>query len=187
MLKDGNEIERLVTGVQNAQKTASERLKELNLDHLKNFKEIYNGPMPANFLLNLQVLRINDCQKLVRIFPSELLCNLQNLERLDVCGCDESQEAFCYDELLEGHALIFKLQEVKLKRLPVLTTIWKGEIPLGSLRNVENLYVGGCNSLKSLFPPRLVHRLEGLKQLEIKTCGVLEKLISNEEELAVIE
>ncbi|XP_058072670.1 probable disease resistance protein At4g27220 [Magnolia sinica] len=181
-INDGDEIEYLITVAEESPHNAFGMLKELYLDHMKNLKEICNGPLPADFLGKLKVLSIYHSEKLIRILPSDLLGNVNDLERLEVCGCDELQEVFHYDGLLEQRPLVSKLRALKLKLLPKLTTIWKGEIPVGSLGNIEDLYVGRCKRMKNLFSPSIAQRLEQLQQLEIKTCEELEKIISNEVE-----
>ncbi|XP_068639184.1 disease resistance protein At4g27190-like [Aristolochia californica] len=156
-------------------------LKELYLDRMEKLKKICNGPLPTGFLGNLKVLCVNNCGGLVNVLSSDLMCRVNNLERLEVAECFELQELFQSQGIAEEHSVLTGLKKLKLKELPKLSNIWKEPIPVRSLHNLEDLSVGRCNSMKSLLLFSQAQGLTQLMRLQILKCDQLEHLITDGE------
>ncbi|XP_077221410.1 putative disease resistance protein At4g27220 [Tasmannia lanceolata] len=178
-IKECNKIEYLFS-VDEMSRNAFWTLKELYLDHMENLKTIFHGPLPDVFLRNLRVLSICCCVNLLNIIPSDLLIRLQCLETLVLEDCDELQEVFHFEGIVEGHGTLSNLRELKLKGLPKLLSVWNGEVPLESLHNLEDIYVGQCKSLRILFSPSQAQRLQQMSRLVLEDCDELQELFHSE-------
>ena len=182
-------------------------LEKLFLVRLENLKKICIGPLAARCLINLRVLEVSICKNLINILPSYLVKVLCNLEKLVVDDCQELLEVFNSEDLVEEHDLLTSLKKLKLENLPKLSSVWKGAIPMGSLHNLEELNVEGCESLISFFsngdpptgflgklrifsvidcmkltrvlPSDLIQGFEALEEVEIHHCVDLQELFNS--------
>eukprot|EP00268_Persea_americana_P006252 TRINITY_DN1225_c0_g1_i1.p1 TRINITY_DN1225_c0_g1~~TRINITY_DN1225_c0_g1_i1.p1 ORF type:complete len:1120 (-),score=192.04 TRINITY_DN1225_c0_g1_i1:473-3832(-) len=174
------EMECVISMEEKAPPLKFKSLKRLFLFRLENLKTICNGPLAAGCLENLRVLHLFSCNNLlINILPSYLVKALQNLEELYVDDCQELQEVFNSEGLVEEHAVLTNLRTLWLKELPKLSTVWKGAIPIGSLHNLEMLIVEDCG-LRYIFSPTFLQFPTGLARLWIKDCEKMENLIKEE-------
>ncbi|XP_077243589.1 putative disease resistance protein At4g27220 [Tasmannia lanceolata] len=136
---------------------------------------------------NLKSLELGNCHEMEPIaFPPIALGRLQ---RLKIWGMDKLEEVFDYEEgiIEKSHAIIptpplSTLEEIELKFLPKLRSLWKGVMPpTGTFHNLKKLTVWFCDSLTCLFSPVLAQNLQQLEELDIVGCSKMEKIISDEE------
>ncbi|XP_058072689.1 disease resistance protein At4g27190-like [Magnolia sinica] len=181
LIKECGEMEHFLIVVEEEPlRNVFKNLKVLSLDELMNLKMFCRGPLLADSFQNLRNLNIFHCHKLINIMPSDLL---QSLEELDVSHCHELVEVFNFQGTSKEDALLSKLRKLKLYDLPELTSIWKGAIPpLGSHHHLEFVSVRYCRRLRYLVSPALAERLQLLKDLHIRYCEKMEKLIGVEVE-----
>ncbi|XXG64511.1 hypothetical protein AAC387_Pa05g2444 [Persea americana] len=170
------EMECVISMEEKAPPLKFKSLKRLYLFHLENLKTICNGPLAAECLENLRVLQVSSNNLLINILPSYLVKALQNLEELYVDDCQELQEVFSSEGLVEEHAVLTNLKRLELNKLPKLSSVWKGAIPIGSLHNLETLIVEDCG-LRYIFSPTFPQFPAQLKYLWIEDCEKLENLI----------
>ncbi|KAJ8641167.1 hypothetical protein MRB53_017861 [Persea americana] len=171
------EMECVISMEEKAPPLKFKSLKRLYLFHLENLKRICNGPLAAGCLENLRVLHLFSCNNLlINILPSYLVKALQNLEELCIDDCQELQEVFNSEGLVEEHAVLTNLRTLWLKELPKLSTVWKGAIPIGSLQNLKALVLDNCGLRYTFpqFPTQLKYHLW------IKDCEKMENLIMEE-------
>ncbi|XXG64550.1 hypothetical protein AAC387_Pa05g2467 [Persea americana] len=174
------EMECVISMEEKAPPLKFKSLERLFLFRLENLKTICNGPLAAGCLENLRVLHLFSCNNLlINILPSYLVKALQNLEFLYVDDCQELQEVFNSEGLVEEHAVLTNLSRVELSKLPKLSSVWKGAIPIGSLHNLETLIVADC-VLRYIFSPTFPQFPTQLKTLRIKDCEKMENLIMEE-------
>ncbi|XXG64518.1 hypothetical protein AAC387_Pa05g2449 [Persea americana] len=175
------EMECVISMEEKAPPLKFKSLKRLFLFRLENLKTICNGPLAAGCLENLRVLHLFSCNNLlINILPSYLVKVLQNLEELCIDDCQELQEVFNSEGLVEEHAVLTNLRTLWLKELPKLSTVWKGAIPIGSLQNLKTLIVDNCG-LRYIFSPTFPQFPTQLKYfLRIKDCEKMESLIKAE-------
>ncbi|RWR82597.1 putative disease resistance protein [Cinnamomum micranthum f. kanehirae] len=173
------EMECVISMEENAPPLKFKSLKRLHL-FFQNLKTICNGPLAAGCLENLRILHVDSCNNsMINILPSYLVKALQNLEVLRVTDCQELQEVFNSEGLVEEHAVLTNLRTLKLKKLPKLSSVWKGAIPIGSLHNLGSLTVDKCG-LRNIFSPTFPKSATQLKGLNIKDCEKMENLIMEE-------
>ncbi|XXG64548.1 hypothetical protein AAC387_Pa05g2466 [Persea americana] len=175
------EMECVISMEEKAPPLKFKSLKRLFLFSLENLKTICNGPLAAGCLENLRVLHLFSCNNLlINILPSYLVKALQNLEELCIDDCQELQEVFNSEGLVEEHAVLTNLRTLWLKELPKLSTVWKGATPIGSLQNLKALVVDNCG-LRYIFSPTFPQFPTQLKYfLRIKDCEKMENLMKEE-------
>ncbi|XXG82655.1 hypothetical protein AAC387_Pa10g0556 [Persea americana] len=127
-------------------------------------------PLSMECLENLRTLWLDGCREFK---------DVANLKKLVVNDCQELQEVFNSEGLVEEHAVLTNLRTLWLKKLPKLSSIWKGAIPTSSLHNLETLTVENCG-LRYIFSPTFLEFATRLANLWIKDCEKMENLIMEE-------
>ncbi|GLT47607.1 hypothetical protein SLA2020_212930 [Shorea laevis] len=107
---------------------------------------------------NLKQLRVCHCSKLKKLFPCELLQGqgLQNLELIEVNGCEGMEEIIGWEEEEEGNQTT----------TPILITLPK-------LRILE---LHSLSELKRICPKRGVMVCESLNSITILTCSKVKRI-----------
>ncbi|KAL6324356.1 hypothetical protein AAG906_012960 [Vitis piasezkii] len=104
-------------------------LESLILQTLKNFEEVWHGPIPIGSFGNLKTLEVNLCPKLKFLLLLSTARGLSQLEEMIISYCDAMQQIIAYERESkikeDGHAgtnlqLFTKLRSLKLEGLPQL-------------------------------------------------------------------
>lgn len=153
-------------------------LEELNLEGCESLISFFsNGDPPTGFLGKLRIFSVIECMKLTSVLPSDLIQGLEALEEVEIHDCVDLQELFNSRCLKGGSVFLPQLRKLDLCNLPMLTSIWEGDIPGDSIPNLEAVYVTKCHNLQYLFSPALAQCAAQLKLLSILSCEKMEKLI----------
>ncbi|XWS58810.1 hypothetical protein CRYUN_Cryun08bG0065600 [Craigia yunnanensis] len=161
-------------------------LEKMTISHLRNMKMIWHSQLFANSFCKLEEMRIEHCNELLTIFPSNLLETFRQLQTLKISSCGSLEEVFELQRLhMEETHVVTQLRELNIVHLPKLKHVWNKD-PQGILTfpNLRIVYVWDCWSLKNVFPPSVARVLPQLKDLKIYSCGV-EEIVSKEEGLEV--
>uniref|UniRef100_A0A2C9V2U2 Uncharacterized protein n=1 Tax=Manihot esculenta TaxID=3983 RepID=A0A2C9V2U2_MANES len=159
-------------------------------------KESYN----SNSFSPLKKIKIRECPSMKKLFPQGLMSNLQNLEEIEVCHCDNMKELIAMEERereesynsSNGTTFIFtlpKLRSVGLAELPQLKSICSQEIVCDSLEYIE---VVNCVNLErialSLFLPdqSWLFPLPSLKAIHICPQDWWEQLFDFEQKIVLL-
>ncbi|TYG95884.1 hypothetical protein ES288_A11G303900v1 [Gossypium darwinii] len=123
----------------------------------------------------LQHLTVEGCDKLLTIFPSNMLTTFRRLHQQQVFEIMHEEE----ETTLLATA---QLRELYIRGLPKLKYIWKND-PKGifSFKKICAISVMGCRSLKNVFPASVAKDLPHLGYPSIFDCGV-EEIVSKLEE-----
>ncbi|KAG8661263.1 hypothetical protein MANES_02G215700v8 [Manihot esculenta] len=158
-------------------------LQHLKLSEFSQLKEAWKTQLPVNFFYNLSSLEVDEVAFSSIVVPSNLLPILNDLEKLEVRNCDSVEQVFGLEwPNFDGpFGNLFKLSELKLINLPMLRLVWI-EIPKGilDLRNLKLLKIYNCSSLRYIFTPTICCGLEQLQVLEVKSCAMVEEIITEE-------
>uniref|UniRef100_A0A2C9WG31 AAA+ ATPase domain-containing protein n=1 Tax=Manihot esculenta TaxID=3983 RepID=A0A2C9WG31_MANES len=158
-------------------------LQHLKLSEFSQLKEAWKTQLPLNFFHNLSSLEVDEVAFSSIAVPSNLLPILNDLEKLEVRNCDSVEQVFGLERPnFDGpFGNLFNLSELKLINLPMLRLVWI-EIPKGilDLRNLKLLKIYNCSSLRYIFTPTICCGLEQLQVLEVKSCAVVEEIITEE-------
>lgn len=155
----------------------------MKLSEFSQLKEAWKTQLPLNFFYNLSSLEVDEVAFSSIVVPSNLLPILNDLEKLEVRNCDSVEQVFGLEwPNFDGpFGNLFKLSELKLINLPMLRLVWI-EIPKGilDLRNLKLLKIYNCSSLRYIFTPTICCGLEQLQVLEVKSCAMVEEIITEE-------
>ncbi|KAI3907970.1 hypothetical protein MKW98_003615 [Papaver atlanticum] len=191
-----NEMECVLSMVkEEIPKAAFRALEVLTLESLGNLKEVFHGPMPAEFSMeNIRRVKLMSCTELVYIFSHEVLLKLENMEELMVRGFLRLKEVFVSQERTkvpnekEEHGLILlpQFRQLILVEL-VIRTIWKGIFsPIHCFGNLKDVEVHNCSRLRHLFTPAIVIALQQLESLYVCACRSLVTIIASEDQLTSV-
>ncbi|KAJ0086503.1 hypothetical protein Patl1_07023 [Pistacia atlantica] len=126
----------------------------------------WNAKVPTSFFYSLKWLVLDMCLDTSCGIPFNVLCNLKNLETLEIRSCDSLKEVFDMEGQLnvDGHTLKKSHQEVL------------------AFNNLKSFEVHNCCSLRHIFTPSIILGLAQLKEIEVINCALIEEIISKEEE-----
>ncbi|KAB5529216.1 hypothetical protein DKX38_019297 [Salix brachista] len=169
------------------EKVAFSNIEELHILGMDNLNMIWHTEFHSDSFCKLKILKVRQGNKLLNIFPPNMLRRFQNLERLVVGHCASLEEVFDLRSLMnekESHVVTaFKLKNMSVCNLQKLKKVWNTN-PHGilSFQNLHLVHACNCPSLKSLFPASVAIGLPQLKELELRYCGV-EEIVAEEERL----
>ncbi|KAK1290882.1 Disease resistance protein [Acorus calamus] len=125
-------------------------LKELCVIGLPKLQGIWRGLMPNDSLARLKLLIIRRCPSLNMVLTWSAAQQLRSLEELRVKYCSNITEIIgCEGTVKEGKVLP-KLKTLILVDLPVLSCIYKEELPLFTWSALEKIQVSNCSLLRKL-------------------------------------
>ncbi|XP_057999397.1 uncharacterized protein LOC131178448 [Hevea brasiliensis] len=156
-------------------------LQHLELSEFPELKAVWQHKLPFNFFYNLSRLVVDECMFSSSSVPSGLLPFLNNLDELEVRNCNFVEEVFAMERgnanRVVGH--LSKLNELNLINLPMLRRVWIEE-PNGilDLRNLKQLKIHNCSSLRNIFSPTICCGLEQLRVVEVTSCATVEEIIT---------
>ncbi|KAJ6694539.1 hypothetical protein OIU85_005242 [Salix viminalis] len=169
------------------EKVAFSNIEALHIDGMDNLNMIWHTEFHSDSFCKLKILWVEQGNKLLNIFPPNMLRRFQNLEHLVVNSCASLEEVFDLRSLMnekESHVVTaFKLKYMIVRYLQKLKKVWNTN-PHGilSFQNLHSVNAGNCPSLKSLFPASVALGLPHLEVLGLYSCGV-EEIVAEEERL----
>ncbi|KAJ6757117.1 hypothetical protein OIU74_026382 [Salix koriyanagi] len=169
------------------EKVAFSNIEELRILGMDNLNMIWDTEFHSDSFCKLKVLKVKQGNKLLNIFPPNMLRRFQNLELLMVDYCASLEEVFDLRSLMsekESHVVTaFKLKNMDIRNLQKLKKVWNTN-PHGilSFQNLHLVNAWNCPSLKSLFPASVALGLPHLEELILCSCGV-EEIVAEEKRL----
>ncbi|KAK7395756.1 hypothetical protein VNO78_16323 [Psophocarpus tetragonolobus] len=144
---------------------------------MKILRNIWKSEPSSDSFSKLDTIIIEECDKLVNIFPSNNKGIFQNLCKLRVTNCRSIQFIF---KISEKDGDLANLQDVHLETLPKLEWVWKLNESQGrtlELKNLQNIRVQDCDSLEKLFPFSVAKCLCSLQHLVMCDCSQLRVIV----------
>ncbi|GLU09192.1 hypothetical protein SLE2022_260650 [Rubroshorea leprosula] len=168
------------------EKVAFPSLEQLQIFGLKKLRIIWHHQLPADSFCKLKILSICCCDKLLNIFPSNMLArSLTSVEELLVASCGSLEEIFELGELNveESHAVVnTKLRDLTLGELPRLKHLWsKNPCRILTFRNLQTVVACACQKLQNMFPASVAMGLQQLEVLKITGCLMMKEVVALEE------
>ncbi|KAB5529266.1 hypothetical protein DKX38_019347 [Salix brachista] len=169
------------------EKVAFSNIEKLRILGMDNLNMIWHTEFHPDSFCKLNFLEVKQGNKLLNIFPPNMLRRFQNLEHLEVYYCASLEEVFDLRSLMnekESHVVTaFKLKNMSVCNLQKLKKVWNTN-PHGilSFQNLHLVHACNCPSLKSLFPASVALGHPQLEELELYSCGV-EEIVAEEEQL----
>ncbi|KAL1149064.1 hypothetical protein V6Z11_A10G166800 [Gossypium hirsutum] len=111
------------------------------------------------------------------------------LEVFTVEKCTEMKSIITGDAHLTGNSISASgiekslpiafecLEELQIRKLPNLESIWQGEISSESFRALTTLTLKECDSITILFKLEMVRQLSQLKNLQVEDCRGIQEII----------
>ncbi|XP_057998724.1 disease resistance protein RPP5 [Hevea brasiliensis] len=158
------------------EKVAFPNLEQLGILNMDNLKMIWHNELHSDSFCKINALTVENCEEVLKIFPSMLLRGLRNLQDLVIRNCDLLQEVFDLQELIKmKESVAIRLRTLLLEGLPKLKHVWN-EDPLGLVLfdNLSSVRVQDCPNLKIIFPASIAKNLPQLKTLNTSSSGVEE-------------
>ncbi|XP_052174526.1 probable disease resistance protein At4g27220 [Diospyros lotus] len=150
-------------------------------------KQMIQFPKESNKVSfsQLKHIKVIQCHKLVNVFPSNILLQLQNLEALRVQNCHsltllvEDLNANIQNPTVKFKLIdVFpKLRDLELDSLPKLMKIWLNNKDYYSNDHLylKTLSITNCGSLRHAFPAFVVGHLAWL---DVQACPGMEVIVS---------
>lgn len=167
----------------NSQVAAFPSLETLVISHMGNLITIWHDQVAADSFANIQELVVEFCENVLHVFDSDILRRFKLLTSVRISECASLEEVFevamqgRINRNIEAHALTATyLSKMFLIRLPRLKNVWNKDYPdVCCFQNLNQIYVEGCESLKSFFPTvSVATSLTQLEDLQIVNCGIEE-------------
>ncbi|XP_039691005.1 disease resistance protein At4g27190 [Medicago truncatula] len=158
------------------------KLEKIVLKDMDSLKTIWHRQFETS-----KMLEVNNCKKIVVVFPSSMQNTYNELEKLEVRNCDFVEEIFELN-LNENNSeeVMTQLKEVTIDGLWNLEKIWSGDSEgIISFQNLINVQVVNCDSLEYLLPFSVATRCSHLKELSIKSCWNMKEIVAEENESSV--
>ncbi|KAG5525751.1 hypothetical protein RHGRI_032141 [Rhododendron griersonianum] len=159
-----------------------------NLQHpqLPNFDEfekyVKYCEVEGRNLLILEVLAEATAFELVdnkniKQLSDEELERMNGIQSCLIEGCDAIETIVG----TSGKVVLPSLEHLFIKNLPMLESIVRGPLQLGSLTKLTTLELTGCQTLVKVFPPGTIEELREIQCLKIEKCGEIEEIILESE------
>jgi len=143
-------------------------------------EKIRHGKATLQRLKKLELKNIKSNFKI----SSKILRDLRILEDLEVDSCKALQEIFDIDDIegMEKNGIVSPLKKLTLDELPNLKRVWSKN-PQGIINfpNLQEVRVGDCRRLATLFHSSLAKNLTELGTLHIQNCAKLVSIVRKED------
>ncbi|KDO41210.1 hypothetical protein CISIN_1g0488092mg, partial [Citrus sinensis] len=133
--------------------TAFPVLESLLLRHLSNLEKICRGPLAAESFCKVKDIRVEWCDKLKNVFPLVIGRGLQQLQSIEVTGCQNLEVIFAAergDESSNSNTQVIELTQLttlELCSLPQLTSFCTGDLHF-EFPSLEKLKILECPQVK---------------------------------------
>ncbi|XP_038902428.1 uncharacterized protein LOC120089073 [Benincasa hispida] len=153
------------------QEVSFPQMEYLYIDRCNNLEMLWhnNGPINTSFT-KLQTIRIEYCNKLKCVFPSNIVASLVCLEDLYICSCELLERVFEIAKPTFGDTkVLVPLRSLYLSRLPNLMYVWdKDAGDVLEFPNLKNVDVTSCSKLKSIFPASFTKYMKEIERLNVE-------------------
>ncbi|WJX81760.1 hypothetical protein P8452_64604 [Trifolium repens] len=151
------------------------KLETIVLKDMENLKTVWHYQFDT-----VKTLEVQNCEKIVVVFPSSMDKTYHNLEMLVVKDCALVENIF---ELSSSEISSIEsetqLKVITLDQLPKLIKIWSRDTQgILSFHNLHNVFLNQCDSMEYLFPFSVATACPHLEVLEIKYCGKMKEIVS---------
>jgi hypothetical protein len=147
---------------------------------MKSLLEIWNFELPSNSFEKLDTLIIEECDKLVNVFPCYVEGMFRSLCNLRVTNCKSMKLVFELDDKKRNDVDVTNMQDVYLETLPKLEHVWKwskGRVGIFELKSLQKMYVHDCDRLENIFPVSVARLFPSLEYLVIWDCFELREIV----------
>ncbi|XP_045825215.1 uncharacterized protein LOC123917515 [Trifolium pratense] len=155
------------------------KLEKITLKDMDKLKTIWHRQFEI-----VKMLQVNNCKKLVVVFPSSMQTTYNKLEMLEVTNCALVEEIFelSFNENNSSVENTTHL-EIIIDGLPKLKNIWSGDCDkILSFQILIIVRLKNCASLEYLLPLSIATCCSHLQELHINKCGNMKEIVAEEKE-----
>ncbi|XP_054780681.1 probable disease resistance protein At4g27220 isoform X2 [Prosopis cineraria] len=159
------------------------QLKKIEITNMEELKTVWHAQAGMESFVSLESVIIEDCHKLVAIFPPYMVGRFHNLDVLEVNNCKLVEEIFNFQSTPEtGGGNETNLRVVTLQSLPKLKHVWSKD-PQGLLnfKILQHVVVYHCPSLENLFPFSVASDLMKLESVRIWYCDGMKEIVARDD------
>ncbi|KAK7292732.1 hypothetical protein RJT34_15584 [Clitoria ternatea] len=158
------------------------KLEEIHLSKMSMLRDIWQaGGVSADSFSSLISVHIEGCEKLDKIFPSDMKGWFERLDSLKVVDCDSVEVIFEIKDprQIDAAGRDTKLQIILVQRLPNLKQVWSTD-PGGILnfKNLRSIEVIGCQKLSNVLPASVAKDLGKLEFMSVSLCMEMVEIVA---------
>ncbi|XP_052724933.1 uncharacterized protein LOC108346442 isoform X2 [Vigna angularis] len=160
------------------------KLEEIHLSKMNGLIDIWQTKVSADSFSNLIFVRIEECNQLNKIFPSQMQGWFESLINLEVSECKSVIEIFEINDSHEINAsgIDTNLQVILLEGLPKLKQLWSKD-PDGILnfKKLQSIDVRNCDELTNLFPTSVAKDVSKLERMSVFYCKKMVEIVASKD------
>ncbi|WVZ16179.1 hypothetical protein V8G54_009161 [Vigna mungo] len=159
------------------------KLEEIQLTKMKRLRDIWHTKVNDDSFSSLISVNIEECNKLDKIFPSNMEGWFESLDNLKVSSCESVEVIFeikdCEEIDVSGE-IDTNLQVILLEFLPKLKELWSKD-PHGILnfKKLRTIDVSNCYELRNLFPASMTKDVSNLERMSVLYCDGMGEIVSS--------
>ncbi|WVZ17802.1 hypothetical protein V8G54_010784, partial [Vigna mungo] len=161
------------------------RLEEIHLSKMNKLTDMWQTKVSVDSFCSLISVKIEECNKLDKIFPSHMEGWFESLENLKVYRCQSIEVIFEINnsqEIDEFGGIDTNLQVILLEDLPKLKQLWSIDPNrILNFKNLKTIEVGGCDELKNLFPVSVAKDVPNLEHISVLYCDKMEEIVASQD------
>ncbi|XP_022718918.1 uncharacterized protein LOC111277046 isoform X2 [Durio zibethinus] len=148
------------------------KLNSLQLGDLPNLKRFSCGINPIEFSI-LRELEIRNCP-----LPSTFYCDSSTSvgKNSSSISMDHNLQVDVSHCLFNDKVALPMLQRLSISFMENLERLWPNQLAEQSFPKLSHFYLESCDKLVNVFPSSMLTRLEGLEELIIKNCELVEEI-----------
>ncbi|XP_057466098.1 probable disease resistance protein At1g61300 isoform X2 [Actinidia eriantha] len=108
---------------------------------------------------------------------------IPSMNKIQFCLIESCHAIETIVGMLPG-VILPNLEHLYLKDLPMLESIWKGPLQLGSLNKLTTLDLTSCQILVNIFPSGTIQQLREIQFLKIENCPNVKEIIPESDAVA---
>jgi len=119
-----------------------------------------------------------------KLFSSDWMQQFSKLETILLENCSSINVVFDTQRYSYLDGQVFpQLKELEISHLNQLTHVWsKAMHCVQGFQNLKTLTISNCDSLRHVFSLDIIRAITNIEKLEIKSCKMMEYLVTNEED-----
>jgi len=151
---------------------------------MNSLTDIWETKVSVDSFSSLMSMNIEECNKLVKIFPSHIEGWIECLDNLKVSRCKSVEVIF---EINDSQAIDAfggidtNLEVILLEYLPKLKQLWSTD-PDGILnfKKLRTINVANCDEVRNLFPASVAKDVQKLERMSVSSCRKMEEIVASQ-------
>ncbi|KAL3009019.1 hypothetical protein AAZX31_07G062800 [Glycine max] len=161
------------------------KLEEIHLDQMDELTDIWQAEVSVDSFSSLTSVYINSCNKVDKIFPSDMEGWFASLNSLKVYSCESVEVIFEIKDSQQvdvSGGIDTNLQVVVVGFLPKLKQVWSRD-PGGILnfKKLQSIQVFSCDRLRNVFPASVAKDVPKLEYMSVRWCDGIVEIVACED------